>query len=375
MQASDWPIGSSVDELDTPAVLVDLDRLESNIAHMARLASEAGAALRPHTKSHKTIGIARRQLAAGASGITVAKLDEAEAFVREGVKDIFVANEVAGQHKWARAARLQSSATVALGVDSVETVEGLAQAANAHGVTIPVLIEIDTGLHRAGLEPAEEVAKLAEHIANLRALEFRGVFTHAGHAYGAHNSDEVRRIAHDEAHGVIEAADLIRSRGIACPVISVGSTPTICASGVLPGVTEIRPGNYVFFDRMQVALGVTSVEACSQTVLATVISRPTPDRVVVDAGSKTFALDRGAHGLESLQGFGEDVSYGLVLSRLSEEHGVIVDERASSVAVGERLRFLTNHACTVANLAEVLYGIRGDSVEEAFPVLVRGGGH
>jgi D-serine deaminase-like pyridoxal phosphate-dependent protein len=264
---------------------------------------------------------------------------------------------------------------VALGVDSAETVEGLARAAKAQGVTIPVLIEIDTGLHRAGLEPGQAVADLAEQIAHLDGLELRGVFTHAGHAYGAHHVDEVRRIGHDEARGVLQAAELIRARGITCPVVSVGSTPTVCASGVLPGITEIRPGNYVFFDRMQVALGVTSVETCSQTVLATVISRPAPDRIVVDAGSKTFALDRGAHGLESLQGFGEDVTHGLVLGRLSEEHGVIADERSSSVAVGDRLRFVTNHACTVANLADVLYGVRSDRVEEVFPVIVRGGGH
>jgi D-serine deaminase-like pyridoxal phosphate-dependent protein len=138
-------------------------------------------------------------------------------------------------------------------------------------------------------------------------------------------------------------------------------------------VTEIRPGNYVFFDRMQVGLGVATPEDCSQTVLATVISRPVRDRTVVDAGSKTFALDKGAHGLEALEGFGQDIAHGLVLNRLSEEHGVI-DAQSAPVAVGDRLRFLPNHACTVANLADALIGVRGAQIVEIMPVLVRGGG-
>ncbi len=363
-----------LDDLDTPAVVIDLDRLEHNIARMAKLAADAGVSLRPHTKSHKTAGIARRQLAAGSSGITVAKLDEADAYVKEGVRDIFVANEVAGRHKWQRAAELQQHASVAVGIDSLAVAHGLSEAAAERGVRIPVLIEVDTGLHRAGLEPGDTVADLAEQVAELRGVDLRGVFTHAGHAYGASSRAEVERIARDEARGVAESAAAMRAHGVACPVVSVGSTPTVCAAGVLPGVTEIRPGNYVFFDRMQAALGVTTREACSQTVLATIISRPTRERIVVDAGSKTFALDKGAHGLETLAGFGEDTQYGLVLERLSEEHGILTTTGAVELPVGTRLRFLTNHACTVANLAEVLYGVRNDVVEEVLPVLVRGGG-
>ncbi|HEY2595877.1 MAG TPA: alanine racemase, partial [Chloroflexota bacterium] len=335
-----------LDDLDTPAVVVDLDRLEHNITRMARLAATAGVNLRPHTKSHKTAGIARRQLAAGSTGITVAKLDEAEAYLNEGVRDIFVANEIAGRRKLRRAAELQEQGSVAVGLDSLAAARELSDAANERGVRIPLLIEVDTGLHRAGLPPGETVADLAGRVAALPGVDLRGVFTHAGHAYAAPSRAEVERIAQDEARGVLESAEAMRLRGVACPVVSVGSTPTICAAGVLKGVTEIRPGNYVFFDRMQVALGVTTRETCAQTVLATVISRPTPERIIVDAGSKTFALDKGAHGLEALDGFGEDVQNGLVLERLSEEHGILTTPAASELAVGTRLRFLTNHACT-----------------------------
>jgi len=366
-------LGTAIEVLDTPVVVVDLDRLDRNVRAMADLAAGAGVVLRPHTKSHKTVAVAQRQLAAGARGITVAKLDEAAAYLSVGIDDIFVANEVAGPRKWARAAALQEQGTVALGVDGLAAARGLDAAARARGVAIPVLIEIDCGLHRAGLPPGSAVAELAEAIAALQHLDLRGVFTHAGHAYAARDAAEVQRIGQAEAHAARLAAELIRGRGVPCPVVSVGSTPTIRVAGVQPGVTEIRPGNYVFFDRMQVALGAARSEECALRVITTVISRPTASRIVVDGGSKTFALDRGAHGLETLVGFGQDDAQGLILERLSEEHGVL-EAASTSVVVGDRLCFQVNHACTVANLADLLVGVRDGRVAELMPVLVRGGG-
>ncbi len=201
------------------------------------------------------------------------------------------------------------------------------------------------------------------------------MFTHAGHAYSAQSLAEVARIGQAEGEVLVDTAQLLRSNGVRCEVVSVGSTPTARYAGAVPGVTEFRPGNYVFYDRMQVALGSAQAEDCSLTVLARVISRPDPQRVVVDAGSKTFALDRGAHGTDALAGFGEDTAQHLVLERLSEEHGVLsVGVEDEPIAIGERLRFVPNHACTVANLADVLLGVRGDYVTEVLPVLVRGGG-
>jgi D-serine deaminase-like pyridoxal phosphate-dependent protein len=207
------------------------------------------------------------------------------------------------------------------------------------------------------------------------SIVLRGIFTHAGHAYGARSPDEVRRIGELEGAAVVETANLLREHGIACPVVSVGSTPTALIAGAVPGVTEMRPGNYVFYDRMQIGLGSATSLDCSLSVLATITSRPAVDRVIIDAGSKTFALDRGAHGLESVQGFGEDPVHGLVIDHLSEEHGIIVraDHQSNPVA-GERLRLLPNHACTAANLADCLLGVRGERVEEVLPVIARGGG-
>jgi D-serine deaminase-like pyridoxal phosphate-dependent protein len=367
----------SLAQLDTPSVLVDLDILERNVRRMADFAAEHGVKLRPHAKSHKTAGIAGRQLTAGAVGLTVAKLDEAEAYLRAGFPDLFVANQVIGSLKWRRLAELQSLGTVTVGVDSLAGAQGIAEAARQLQTTVPVVIEIDTGLHRAGVLPGDQALDLARELASIEGIDLRGVFTHAGHAYAAASPEEVRRIGQSEGELLVMTAERLRAHGIACPLVSVGSTPTALIAGAVSGVTELRPGNYVFYDRMQVGLGSARPSDCSLTVLSTVISRPTTDRAILDGGSKTFALDRGAHGLETVLGFGEDDMLGLVLDHLSEEHGFILldSTQAERVHVGDRLRLWPNHACTTANLAEVLYGMRGERVEELLPVLVRGGGH
>jgi D-serine deaminase-like pyridoxal phosphate-dependent protein len=362
----------TLDQLDTPSVLVDLDVVERNVRRMAELARSFGVALRPHCKTHKTLEIARMQREAGASGLTVAKLDEAEVYLDDGHDDVFVANEVVGPAKWARLAAMQRRGRVAVGVDDFAVAEAMAAVARREGVTIPVLVEVDCGLKRAGLAPGEAAAALGERIARLAGLELRGIFTHAGHAYGADDPIKVGPIALAEAAAVVETAELLRTRGVECPVVSVGSTPTVRISGAVDGVTEIRPGCYVFNDRMQVALGSAEPSDCALTVLASVISTPSADRAVVDAGSKTFALDRGAHGMDKLRGFGEDVSRGLVLERLSEEHGVL--GQSGELKAGERLRFVPNHACTVANLARNLVGLRSGEPTEQLPVVVAGGG-
>lgn len=366
-------IGSTIDELDTPRVLIDLDVLERNVERMAQFAREHSVQLRPHAKSHKTVEVATRQRAAGCAGLTVAKLDEAEAFLDAGFADLFIANEVVGVDKWQRLAGLQHRGRVAVGIDSAQAADGLDAVAHGAGVQVPVLIEVDSGLRRAGVQPGAEALALAEHLTDLRSLRLEGLFTHAGHAYAASSPDEVARIGRLEGTLLVESAELLRAHGIACAVVSVGSTPTAHHCGAVAGVTEIRPGNYVFYDRMQIGLGVASLDDCSLSVLARVISRPQSDRAVLDAGSKTFALDRGAHGMDALAGYGQDRQHGLIVERLSEEHGV-VGVREQTVDVGDRLRIVPNHACTVTNLADVLVGVRGDRVCEVMPVLVRGGG-
>lgn len=368
-------VGCTLDQVDTPALLVDLDRLEANIARMAAFAAEHHVALRPHAKSHKAAAIAQRQMRAGAVGLTVAKLDEAEAFVDAGFSDIFIANEVVGQQKWQRLVSLASRATLAVGVDDAEAVRGLADVARQQSSVVDVVIEVDTGLRRAGVLPGKSALDLAQALSALEGVRLRGIFTHAGHAYAARSTAEVAEIGRMEGETVVATAELLRAHGLACPVVSVGSTPTALTAGAVPGVTEIRPGNYVFYDRMQVGLGSAKASNCALTVLASVTSRPAADRVVVDAGSKTFALDRGAHGIESVAGYGEDADWGVILDHLSEEHGIILLRPGQSgPTIGQHLRLIPNHACTTANLGEHLMGIRGNRIVEILPVIARGGG-
>ena len=244
-------VGTSVQALDTPAVLVDLDVLERNVARMAAFAAEHAIALRPHAKSHKTVAIAERQRAAGAHGLTVAKLDEAEAYLAAGFDDLLIANEIVGVDKWQRLAAMQRRGSVAAGIDDFQAAGGMAEVARQAGVIVPVLIEVDSGLRRAGVAPGAATLGLAAKVAGLEGLILRGVFTHAGHAYSAQSPAEVARIGQAEGEVLVETAQLLRSSGVRCDVVSVGSTPTARFAGAVPGVTEFRPGNYVFYDRMQ----------------------------------------------------------------------------------------------------------------------------
>jgi D-serine deaminase-like pyridoxal phosphate-dependent protein len=360
--------------LDTPALLVDLDRLERNIAEMAAAAHAAGVDLRPHFKTHKSVAIARRQIDAGAVGLTVAKLDEAEALIDAGIDDVFVAYEIVGAAKVQRALELARRARLSLAVDSIAGALGIAGAASRAGVRIAVVIEIDSGLHRCGVLPSA-AADLAEAVAGLPGLELAGVFTHAGNAYGASSRPAVEEIAVAEAAAAREAAEAIRAAGIPVDVVSVGSTPTATRAAREAGVTEIRPGTYAFYDSVQVALGTIAADRPALTVAASVISRPAADRAVIDAGSKTFGLDKGAQGVNVVSGFGTPVGFAGSLDRLSEEHGILTIPPDSDLAVGDVVQVIPNHACVVGNLARSYYGTRDGIVEEVIPIDASGGVH
>lgn len=374
--------GVAVDELgvpwtalDTPALLVDLDRLERNIATMAEHARQGGVALRPHFKTHKAAGIARRQLQAGAVGVTVAKLDEAESLNEAGVDaPVLLAFELVGEPKLARALRLAARSRLTLAVDSVEGARRLAGAAEAAGMVLDVWIEIDSGLARCGVAPADAPG-LARAVSALDALRLSGMFTHAGQSYGAHSVAEVAAIAATEAALVVEAAMATRAIGIPVAAVSAGSTPTARFLDGSSGVTEIRPGTYAFFDALQVALGSAGPDECALTVAATVISRPTRDRAVIDAGSKTLGLDKGAHSSTLLDDYGTILDVGGSLARLSEEHGILRLTPDSPLAIGDRIRIVPNHACTVSNLGRRFHGLRAGVVTEIIPLDAAGGVH
>lgn len=362
-----------VTDIETPAVTVDLVRLHRNIRGMAEAARQAGVALRPHTKTHKLPGIAHWQIDAGAAGITVAKVAEAEVMAASGLKDIFIANEIVTPSKISRLAALARRVQISVGVDSREGAEALSRGAVSEGVTLHVVIEVNVGLNRCGVLPGQPVLALAQYIQTLPGLHLEGIFTHGGHAYGATTFEERDAIGRAEGQGVADSARLLAEHGISVERVSVGSTPTARSAASVPGVTEVRPGNYVFYDAMQVGLGVATWDDCALRIAATVISRPDAHRAVIDAGSKILGAERGSN-LSQVRGHGHVVEYPhALLARLSEEHGVITFEEPSEAPrIGERVTVIPGHACPVANLVDKVYLVENERVAAAWPVLGRG---
>ena len=359
--------GRSWQAIDTPGVLIEAGGLSRNIEQMQALADSTGVKLRPHIKTHRSMRIVAEQMRTGACGATAAKLDEAEMLIDGGVGSVLVANEIVTSTKIARAIGLSARADLTIGADSREGIEALAAAARDARTMLWVSIEVDSGLKRCGVLPADALA-LAQLIDAAPALRLAGIFTHAGHAYAAHDEAGVIKAAAEECDAVIAAAEAIRAHGIAVDSVSIGSTPTMKYFRGRPGITEIRPGNYVFMDGIQVGLGIATPDQCAMSVAVTVISRPEAGRAVVDAGSKTFGLDRGAHGTHSVDHFGAVLGAAGHLVRLSEEHGVLEIPSNSPLRVGDRLRILPNHACVVANLASELWILDGETVVDRWEI-------
>jgi D-serine deaminase-like pyridoxal phosphate-dependent protein len=359
---------TTLDTLATPVVVVDLDVLERNIARMAARAREAGVRLRPHAKTHKCPEIARLQRAAGAWGLSVAKVGEAEVFAEAGFDDIFVAYPVVGEDKGRRLVTLADRVRLAVGADSIEGARTLAGPLREAGRALDVLLKVDVGYGRVGVLP-DHAVEVARQIVDVPGLRLRGVFTHAGHGYLAEARAAVDEVAAQEGGLLAATAADLRAAGFPIEEVSVGSTPTAALAMRVAGVTECRPGNYVFHDASQVALGTCGIEDCALTVVATVVSVPAPDRAVVDAGSKTLSSDplRPRPG-----GYGQVLGRASRVEKLSEEHGVISVAEGETFHVGERVRILPNHACVVANLHDRLVGVSGGRVEAILDVAARG---
>jgi len=359
---------TAVADLPTPAVLVDLDRVEGNIAAMAERARTAGVKLRPHAKTHKVLEIARLQRSAGAAGLAVAKTSEAEVFADAGFDDLFVAFPVVGADKGRRLLALADRVRLAVGVDSVEGARTLAEPFHAALRTLDVMLKVDVGLHRVGVAPAA-ASDYARRIADLPGLRLRGVFTHAGHSYAGETPGAVADVGRSEGEILAGVGAALDRAGLGPLEVSVGSTPTARHAMQVAGVTECRPGNYVYHDASQVSLGTCGIGDCALTVLATVVSVPAPGRAVLDAGSKTLSSDplRPRAG-----GCGWILGGESRLARLSEEHGVVDVAPGETFHVGQRVRVLPNHACVVSNLHDFVTAVRGDRVEAQLRVAARG---
>jgi D-serine deaminase-like pyridoxal phosphate-dependent protein len=349
---------TKIRELDTPVVLIDLDRVEGNLKRAQDYADANGVKLRPHIKTHKLPEFAKRQMELGAIGITCQKIGEAEVMADAGITDILLPYNILGEPKLKRLLALVRRASVKVTADSTTTIEGYSNTFAGSGITLPVLVECDTGGGRVGVQTPEEALALARRIASSEGLRFAGLMTYPAKGLAAQANAWLER-----------ASALLKEAGLSPEIVSTGGTPDIWQSGDNRAATEYRPGTYIYLDRFQVQEGVGSFEDCALTVLATVVSRPTDTRAVLDTGSKSLTSDT-----LGLQGFGRIVEYpDAVIVSLSEEHGV-VDLTGSSKKpqVGEMVRIIPNHVCPVTNLFDEVTFVRGDEVINTVPVAARG---
>lgn len=356
--------GTLVQEIDTPALLIDLDIMESNIARMANFLEGKQAKLRPHYKSIKTPAIALEQIEAGAVGITCAKLDEAETLVNAGIKDVLIANEVVGRAKIAKLAGLARHADLMVAVDDAGNVRELSDAVATAGARLRVLVEVNVGNNRCGVEPGDDAVRLAHAVADAPGLVFAGLMGYEGFAmrimpYSA-REETVRK-----AMGLLLATrDAVEKSGLPVGIVSGAGSGTHAIVAGIPGVTEIQAGTYVLMDTDYRDAGLDFGLAI--TLLATIISRPRPNVAITDAGLKSLTTEHGMPELIGLPG-------AKLVGRLSEEHGKIeLGDPSMKLAVGDRVRIIPSHLCTTMNLHDVVYGIRNGRIEVAWPISGRG---
>ena len=357
-------------ELDTPALLIDLDRMEANLQRAATYAEGHGLDLRPHTKTHKSPYLGLRQVEHGAAGLTVAKVSEAEVMAADGLGNLLVAYPVWGESKWSRLTEVAKTTPLTVALDSEKPASGLSRHAVRAGLTIGILAEVDLGMRRCGFPPGQRFRNFTRAVDRMPGLQLEGLMFYPGHVNLAAPDGE--RQLELVAGGLNEALDGFRQDGLSTSVVSGGSTPTLFHSHRVPGMTEIRPGTYIFNDRSQVAMGACGWSDCAATIMTTVVSTPSPGSAVIDGGSKTFTSDP-VRPQES--GFGCIVGMpGARFEKMSEEHGVLDlgGHQGRPPQIGERLRIVPNHVCVTVNMHSTAHGIRGEEVEQSWPVKGRG---
>ncbi|MDL2272277.1 alanine racemase [Desulfovibrio sp. OttesenSCG-928-I05] len=364
-----------IESVDTPALLIDSARVRRNIAAMQKKADQAGVHLRPHAKAHRTPALAAMQMAAGASGITVATIGEAEGMQDAGLDDIFIAGSIAGEEKIRRLRGLAARGAIRVGVDSEEQIAAISAAFADAPAPLDLLIEIETGMMRTGVLSAEEAVSLAHAVSQRPGVRLSGVYSHEGHCYGADSAASCRELSEKSQRDTLAAANHIRLAGIAVATVSIGSTPSLLLGGIIPGVTEIRPGAYILMDA-SLGAAVGSFDSCAASVLATVTSKRAPSRVVLNAGAKALTAVLRHGGICATPGFGIVLRDGVPLghlSRLYDEQGILENEEAFALlSPGDTVRILPNHICTCSNLYDSLTITENDELVDDYPVSCRG---
>ena len=349
---------TDLSRLETPAVLIDIDRVDANLRRAQDYADNHGLKLRPHIKTHKLPRFARRAIELGAIGITVQKLGEAEVFADAGIGEIFLPYNIIGGQKLARLRALATRVNISVTADSRETVAGLSATFADAERPLTVLVECDTGMGRCGVQSPAAALELARVIAAAPGLRFGGLMTYPAAGQVEQN-----------AAGLAEAAALLTAEGLAPEIVSNGGTPDLWRAHEVAVATEHRPGTYIYMDRSQVARNVGTWADCALTVLATVVSRPTGDRAIIDAGSKALTSDTlGLAGFGLIEAYPE-----AVITGLSEEHGTIDLSRCTEKPrIGDIVRIIPNHACVVSNLFDRVHLISNEQLVETVEVAARG---
>jgi D-serine deaminase-like pyridoxal phosphate-dependent protein len=358
-------IGLTLDELDTPALLIDLDRMERNIHRMVEICRQHEVDWRPHAKGHKSPRIARYQIEAGALGVTCAKLAEAEIMAAGGVRDILIANQIVGPHKMQRLARLCHVAQPIVAVDHAAQVAAMSHEVDAAGARLRVIIEVDVGLHRAGVLPGPKVIELALAITRAPGLDFAGIMGYEGHLLAIEDQQEKRRLIVEAMTQLQQMREHLADADMPCEIVSAGGTGSYAITVECPGITELQAGGLIFMDAFYRERCRVEEFEDALTVLTTVVSRPAEGRAIIDAGRKTHNAE-----IHPPHVAGRDDIH---IQHLSAEHGTLrLDPPAENLAIGERLQIVPGYADFTCVLHDHFHGMRGGRVEEIIPLESRG---
>lgn len=361
-------------ELDTPALLIDKDILYKNIKFMQEYADHYKVNLRPHTKTHKMPRLAKVQEEAGAVGITVAKVGEAEIMAKSGLKDIFIANEIVGKTKIERIKKLSETINISFGIDSVYQVKEIDEVFTGHHKKAQVLVEIEVGEKRSGIIEEKDFRTLVEAVKKSDNVHLKGIFSHDGHTYKAESVEECKELYTASVDRTLHFAELAAEMGLKPEVVSIGSTPPFMFQFDIPkGVTEIRPGTYILMDASQSNV-IGSYDKCAATILTTIISKPTNERVITDVGAKGITAQTRNKGLTATKGLGKIKEFeDVYIHDVFDEHAIIYHEEFNKqVNIGDKVRIIPNHICPVCNLHEKAYLISEGKVLEEILVECRG---
>ena len=357
-------------ELDTPALLIDREIMMDNLRFMQNYANEHKVHLRPHTKTHKMPKLARLQEELGAVGITVAKVGEAEVMAKNGLKNIFIANEIVGKSKIQRIRKLAETIDISFGIDNIYQVTEIEEVFEGAEKKAQVLIEIEVGEQRSGIIEESDFRALLENVKACKHVELRGIFSHDGHSYKAENIDECKELYLESVNRTLHFAIIAEEMGVKPKVVSIGSTPPFMLNFEIPnGVTEIRPGTYILMDSSQANV-IGTYERCAASVLTTIISKPTNERVITDVGAKGITAQTRSEGHTTTNGLGRIKEFeDVYIHGVFDEHAIIYNKDfRNQVNIGDKVQIIPNHICPVCNLYEKAYLLSKGEVVEEIPI-------